>query len=145
MKRGQTAGQQDERAEPERVRAGFERRPVADEVAIALGQKRENLVVAPPLLHLGANLAPQIDGEIRLRVGEGFVLADEAPELLTEEGQPFLERGMSRGGRGERKTGQDDADRQQPHHCPYVHRLSLATSGSTVCSSTSTLSAPICL
>ena len=69
-------------AEPEQQRAAVQRRIVEHEIAVTRGQPRLDLGVALAGLHLLEHVAAQIRRERRVGIGEAFVLADEAAQLL---------------------------------------------------------------
>src|SRR5262245_4298830 len=85
IEREKAARKENERTKPEGICARLQRRPIEDEISIALSQERSNLFVALSGPHLFANLTPQVERQARPRIGECFVLADETTHLLREQ------------------------------------------------------------
>src|SRR5215510_11658778 len=67
--------------EPEQKRVRAEARPVEHELAVPAHHEAEDLLVAPAGGDLLADLAPQVDRELGVGIGEGLVLAHEAAQL----------------------------------------------------------------
>ena len=70
---------------------GLERGPIEHEVAVAFDHVLADLGIASSLRDLRADLVAQVEGERRVRVGDGLVLADEAAQLLGERLQALLD------------------------------------------------------
>ena len=108
------AEKQDGGSQPQQDRRRLERRLVEDEVAVAVGHVREDLVVALAGGDLLADLRAQIVGELGVRVGDRLVLADEAAQLFRElDGARRLDRihlGRHRVG-GERPAARRERER----------------------------------
>ena len=93
----QAGQQQRERPDPERRRAGLERRPVEHEVAVARHHELAHFTLARALGELLAHLVAQVDGERRIGVGERLVLAHQAAQLVGQRGDALVENRILRG------------------------------------------------
>jgi hypothetical protein len=94
--RAQADHEQSRRADPQQRGAGLERRAVANEVAIAVGHELHHLLVAGAAAQLLADLAAQVVGEARMRVGNGLVLAHQAAQLGGDAQQACFEHRIGR-------------------------------------------------
>ena len=105
------------RTEPQQVGGGLHRRPVAHEVAVTVHQVGGDFLVVLAEIHLRADLAAQVLGQARLRVGDGLVLTDQAAQFLAEPAQALLALlvllGVQRQGREGR--GPDEREQGAPH------------------------------
>jgi hypothetical protein len=84
MQSPKTAAGESERTKPEWISSSLQRGSIEHEVSVALCEEGNDLVVASAGFHLLTNLPPEIDRELRPRLGEGLVLADETAHLLRE-------------------------------------------------------------
>src|ERR1043165_10274086 len=104
----EAGNQEEERSGPEEERRRLERRPVEQEVAVALDHEVDDLALGLAGGELLADLVAQVDRERRVRFGERLVLAHEAAQLVREVRHaaielPILRRGAAEP-QGDRKS-----------------------------------------
>ena len=147
---GQPGDEQHERARPEQHGGGLHRRTVEHEVAVARDQVVDDLLVAAAGLDLLAHLVAQVDGELRVRVGERLVLAHQAAQHGGQVHDARLDRGIlgerrrfahlrvQRRRGGERRAREQGGERRP-------HPLSCFTSGRILSRTVSGVTGPIFL
>ena len=74
--------QQRKRPQPQQYGGGFKRWTVQHKVAVTLDHEIQNLLLRLALRELDADLVFQVNRQIGMRRGYGFVLADETPQLF---------------------------------------------------------------
>ena len=84
--------QHDERRAPDQQRLGFERRIEAHEFAVAVGHESKNGVIALAGDQHLAHLPAQIRRELDIRIGDRFVLTDQASQILGDALEAALQR-----------------------------------------------------
>eukprot|EP01136_Pigoraptor_vietnamica_P019918 Opistho-1_new@68104 len=109
---------QHEGPEPEQRGAGFQRRAVEHEVAVALRHEGQDVRLAAAAAQLLAYLPAQVHRKLGMGRGHGFVLADQAAQLFGNRHHPRFQRGVGHARRGQailrtHRAGEQACDEQQ--------------------------------
>ena len=91
---GQTTEQQAERTQPKKRGRRFQWRVVEYEIAVTVNQEFHRILLALAALDDVVDLGAQILRQIGIRISQGLVLADEAPQLLDQIFVSLLFRGF---------------------------------------------------